>query len=243
MLENISDFVKNRDVFAYQFQIKFDKRDGTHSTMFGGTCSLLIRLLMILYIVRLFWFIVSGEEDEYFIFKEVTSDDYNVTSKQLNMVFFFYLYYWDEDGVKRNLDYNDVTRTHIRVGFTQGKTNYSKSDEADYHESINFLEAEPCTEKHFTVKSDPDNEHLSKDVIRMPRWSKRQALCMSDKSKVRLLGTSQSAYLETLQFKIMRCHDDLLGPSDKKCINGTDNDKFISRVGWEFWVKEEKDDF
>lgn len=46
-----------------------------------------------------------------------TPSDFNVTVKDTNMVVFVYLYFWDKDGIKRNLPYDDITRKYIKVGF------------------------------------------------------------------------------------------------------------------------------
>lgn len=103
---------------------------------------------MFVYIYRLFIFLTTAEEDQYFQFKVDTEDSYNVTIDKMNMVHFFYLYYWDKDGIKRNLDYNKETKRYIRIGFGQGKNNYTKENEADYH-STSFFEAVDCTDEHF----------------------------------------------------------------------------------------------
>lgn len=117
MLTAIGDYVKSLDAFAYQFKLKFNKQDGTHNSYFGGFCTMIMRIILFLYVYRLITFLFSGDEDQYYQYAVETPKNYNVTVKDMNMVVFAYLYFWDKNGIKRNLKYNDETRRHIRIGF------------------------------------------------------------------------------------------------------------------------------
>lgn len=62
------------------------------------------------------------------------------------------------------------------------------------------------------------------------------------REKVQLLGTSQTIFSKSLQFKILKCNNATLGVGET-CANADEINNYADRVAYELWVKEEKENF
>lgn len=116
-------------MFSFKFQIKFNKSDGTHSTVCGGCISILVKVFFALYVWQLFNKLFDGGDDKIFQYSMTVDDDYNITTQSLNMVMFAYLNLYDKDGIKRNIPYDKKHKRYVIARFGTMYTNHSAPDE------------------------------------------------------------------------------------------------------------------
>lgn len=51
--KNLTNFISNRDVFGHKFSLNFDKSGTVHRTCFGGSISVVLKVIMLVFILRL----------------------------------------------------------------------------------------------------------------------------------------------------------------------------------------------
>ena len=66
---------------------------------------MVLRVILIVYICQLVSFLETGGQDQFFNYTSPLAENFNVTADNLNIVFFIYLYKWDENGVKRKQEF------------------------------------------------------------------------------------------------------------------------------------------
>lgn len=121
-LDGFGNFIKSYDMFGYQIAFNFERKGDSHTTVIGGSTSILLKLFMIVYITVCFKRLIFYERDQ-----TTTSYDSNPLSEYVdyfhsNATIFHVLI--KHDGT--NLNDKEDLQKYINPYFEVVNTNWYK---------------------------------------------------------------------------------------------------------------------
>ena len=149
------EFLKSWDIFGKQIEIS-----DSHNTPIGGFVTIVLRTLMALYVFSLFRTMFTYNDDKTYQhqYSIIYGNDNHgheeehaveLMLHESGIITHFGLYFFGkEDGIQRNLPYNNETKRFIRARYAQKWVDFTLPDEKDYYR-YKFHPAKQCEKSDF----------------------------------------------------------------------------------------------
>ena len=202
--------------------------------------SFLVRFTLFAYICVLVYNLVTDNDDKMYHWPHDFREDLGeetVLIRDTNNVLFTRLQSYDDDGNLVDLPYDEETRRHIRIIYSQQTMNTTANPRFNLSKTY---EAIPCTEENFKVVADPDMAPQDPKVgTTWESWKDIPIVCDKLDSEHELLGQESDAFTKSQVMQIVPCSNEFLKPGEKSCHWPTAIQNFIERLHFETWANTE----